>query len=86
MAANNATSCGVAIPRQCGGVPAGDQVCAAEALTPAVQMVRGAWGTTRAHISLPAANLTQPCPGIAPSQPGSLLWAAVNTLLWFVTN
>lgn len=41
MAAEKTTSWGAAIPGQCGRVPAGDQVCTAEALTPAVQMVGG---------------------------------------------
>lgn len=67
MAAEATTSWGAGIPRQCGGVPAGDQVCAAEALPPAVQTVRGTWeGSRGAHISLD--SLLLPAAHLKPSQ------------------
>lgn len=97
MAAEKTTSWGAAIPGQCGRVPAGDQVCTAEALTPAVQMVGGTWGETQGHTSvsalsrsLPTANLKQPhgrrpCPG-HPLCPAGMPSAAANSLHWFLTN
>lgn len=48
MAAEGAASQGAGIPWQSGRVPAGDQVFAAEALRPAVELVGGTWGAGRA--------------------------------------
>lgn len=71
MAAEGGAPRGAGIPWQSGRVPAGDQVFAAEALGPAVELVGGTWsqgGRHRAHIrpllppvvsGLPAAHLQE---------------------------
>lgn len=49
MAAEGSAPRGAGIPQQSGCVPTGDQVFAAEALGPAVELVGGTWGRGGRH-------------------------------------
>jgi hypothetical protein len=55
MATEGDASQGAGIPGQCGWVPAGDKVCATEALRSAVELIGGTWASDiEGHVSVPA--------------------------------